>query len=200
MDTMGYAVFTNVRPVPGARLQMGLDGFREGNTQSTTYRFLVFSQTGESETVESNDEITFYKYTLPGHQSRLFHRVMSAHNKDIAKEYKSMFGGKRTKKNRRVTNKRRGGKKPPQMGKRKSFRRRRGPQARIGTQGAMQPQPQARIGTQGAMQPQGRPYDADPMAPPRQGALTWGDAAKLAAANAAGAVVAVVGEEAFEDM
>ena len=182
MDTIGYAIFKDVHPVHGAKKSTGMDDFR---TDGHKYAFPVFSQEGDQENVVANDEVSFYAYTLPEHQSRMFHRVLSRRaNSDVAKGYKSFFGGKRmiTKIKRRSqsTLKCRGGKKPRVVKKtqRRYVRR-----------------------------DQGQPYQGppppyvDPMAqPPRQGALSWGDAAKLAAANAAGAVVAVVGEESFEDV
>ena len=207
MDTIGYAIFKSVYRVPGAKLQMGMDGFRMG---SNGYRFPVFSQQGDSEIVVANNEVSFYAYTLPAHQSRMSRKILNKHtNVDVANEHSKMYFDKTTGGRRRNrTVKCRGGK--PRITKKNKPRSRRiKPYRGQPYQGQpYQGQPYRGQPYQGPPQP---PY-VDPIAAqPRSGALpqamnhhgmqlSWGDAAKLAAANAAGAVVAVVGEEAFEDV
>ena len=239
MDTIGYAIFNDVHPVHGAKKTMGMDGFR---TDGHKYAFPVFSQEGEVENVVANDEVSFYTYTLPAHQSRMSRKILNKHtNVDVANEHSKQYfdkttGGRRWKR----TVKRRGGK--PRITKKNKPRSRRKPTLRY-HEGRLHPLRSRRATSRweatkslldprvpvcdlrsetpcGLIKPyrgqpyQGPPYQGpsqpsyvDPMAAqPRPGALpqamqlSWGDAAKLAAANAAGAVVAVVGEEAFEDV
>lgn len=227
MDTIGYAIFNNVHPVHGAKKTTGMNGFR---TDGEKYAFPVFSQEGDAENVVTNDEVSFYTYTLPAHQSRMSRKILNKYtNVDVANEHSKQYfdkttGGRRWKR----TVKRRGGK--PRITKKNKPRSRRikpyRGQPYRGQPYRDQPyrgQPYQGPPYQG--QPyQGQPYQGpsqppyvDPIAAqPRPGALpqamnhheaklhgmqlSWGDAAKLAAANAAGAVVAVVGEEAFEDV
>lgn len=219
MDTIGYAIFNHVHRVPGAKLPMGMDG---SHRHGQTYAFLVFSQGGNDENMVTNEEVSFYAYTLPEHQSRMLHNVLATHTKeDIAKSYKkgkSMFGGKQSRRQRKqnVTKKVRVVAPKPKR-KRRSYANRRRSGRNIagpGFQDQLSPSDQVivrryRPTPYYPRQPNVPPsYDlrqmdnipATPMqVGPRQGALTWGDAAKLAAANIAAVAVGEGMHEAFED-
>ena len=130
MDTIGYAIFKSVYRVPGAKLQMGMDGFRMGSNGSQQYRFPVFSQQGDSEIVVARNEVSFYTYTLPAHQSRMSRKILNKHtNVDVANEHSKMYFDKTTGGRRRNrTVKRRGGK--PRITKKNKPRSRRKPTLR----------------------------------------------------------------------
>ena len=205
MDTIGYAIFNHVHRVPGAKKPTGMDGF---HTHGLTYAFPVFSQEGNADiVVANNEEISFYAYTVPEHQSRMFHSVLARHtHEDIPKEYKGMFGGKQ-RRNRNVTKKVRVV--APKRRRASLAKRRRSGRKIAGPGVQHQLSTYARDNDQVIMRRyRPTPYyprQMDmPMTPvpdvPRQGALSWGDAGKLAAANIAAVVVGEGMQEAFEDV
>jgi len=184
--------------------------------------FLVFSSDNGRGDVEVNDEIVFYEVNKI--QERILHRVLSAHTQeDIAQSYsKGWFGGtsmsgrrrsqkvkaQRTRSTRRPTTMRTGGKKAVDKVKAQAKRKKTRAKRR---KAALQPQivyaqpqaPQPRIVY---AQPQAPPPQivyaqapgpAEPM--PKQGAFTWGDAAKLLAVDVAAQAIGHEVTEALED-
>lgn len=231
MDTIGYAIFNHVHRVPGAKQPMGMEGF---HTDGLTYAFMVFSQGGNTEHVVTNNEVSFYAYTLPEHQSRMLHNVLATHtNEDLAKSYKkdkSMFGGKQSRRQRKqnVTKKVRvvapKHKRRSSANRRRSGRKIAGPRIQNQLKGRSESEREEWMNMSPSDQVIMRRYRPTPYYPrqpdvppsydprqmdnmpatpmqvgPRQGALTWGDAAKLAAANIAAVAVGEGMHEAFED-
>jgi hypothetical protein len=163
---------------------MGIDRFKMDGDMAAYYRFPVFSQAEIDTMILTNDEISFYPYTLPAHTQKLLKTVLSRHtHDDISKQHSAGWfdgGGKKRRRPRKSQKKRRQTPKPD---------RRRPDFGSVPREDRISP-----------TVPPIHPIVGQPeINPAPRGALSWGDAAKLAAANIAGVVAAEGMGEAFED-